>query len=105
MKHAKSCATCARGIEMRVNKDILCKIKGVVSPDFVCTRYIRKVGAWSAGKRVPKCIECEFFITSDSKYACDSGYGYCQLFTVRSYNGEVKSACSKFSKKTVRIIS
>ncbi len=105
MKHAKSCASCARGIEMRINKDILCKIKGVVSQDFICSKYIRKVGLWSPSERIPKCIECEFFIVSDSKEACDSGYGYCHLFTVRTYNGELKSACSKFSKKTVRIIS
>lgn len=104
MKHAKSCISCARGIEMRINKDILCKINGAVSPSFVCSRYLRKVGLWSHTERIPKCIECEFFIASDSKEACDLGYGFCQLFTVRTYNGEQKSACSKFSKKSVPII-
>lgn len=105
MKQAKSCSSCARGIKMSINKDILCKLKGVVSRDFVCAKYLRKSGVWSASERTSKCIECEFFITSRNETEQNTSTGYCQLFTVRYYNGEVKSACSKFCKKAERSIS
>ncbi len=90
---------------MNVNKDILCKVKGVVSRDFVCTKYLRMADTWPASERKPKCIECEFFITSQNEMELNPSSGYCQLFTVRYFNGEIKSACSKFCKKSERIIS
>jgi hypothetical protein len=61
--------------------------------------------AWSASERKPKCIECEFFIISQNESEAYSAKGFCQLFTVRYYNGEVKSACSKFCRKSERNIS
>ena len=90
---------------MNINKDILCRIKGVVSRDFVCAKYLRTAEAWSVSERKPKCIECEFFIPSQSETEHDPAIGYCQLFTVRYYNGGIKSACSKFCRKSERIIS
>ncbi len=104
MKQARCCGNCARGIKMGINKDILCRAKGVVSKDFVCSRYKMPPAAWTASERKPKCIECEFFISSESGES-SGPMGCCQLFTVRYYNGEEKSACSKFSKKTMKIIS
>lgn len=105
MKQAKICSNCARGIKVNVNKDILCRIKGVVSQDFVCTKYLRMAEAWPASERKPKCIECEFFITSQNETEKNTTTGYCQLFTIRYYNGVIKSACSKFCRKSERIIS
>ena len=105
MKQTKNCGNCARGIKMNVNKDILCKIKGVVSRDFICTKYLRMNEVWSSTERKPKCIECEFFINSENETGQNTSIGYCQLFTVRYYNGEVKSACSKFCRKSERNIS
>ena len=105
MKQAKSCSNCTRGIKINVNKDILCRINGVVSRDFVCSKYYRMPESWSASERKPKCIECEFFINVQNEIEHDPATGYCQLFTVRYFNGEVKSACSKFCRKTERIIS
>lgn len=105
MKQAKSCSNCARGIKINVNKDILCKINGAVSLDFVCTKYLRMNEVWSSTERKPKCIECEFFITSGNEMEQSTSNGYCQLFTVRYYNGDIKSACSKFCRKTERNIS
>lgn len=90
---------------MNINKDILCRIKGVVSRDFVCAKYLRMAEVWSVSERKPKCIECDFFITSQSETELNPAIGYCQLFTVRYYNGEIKSACSKFCQKSERIIS
>jgi hypothetical protein len=105
MKQATCCGNCARGIKMNVNKDILCRIKGAVSRDYVCTKYQRMNEVWTPSERKPKCIECEFFINSESGNVKDPSIGFCQLFTVRYYNGEIKSACSKFCRKTERNIS
>ncbi len=105
MKQIKSCSNCAKGIKMNINKDILCKIKGVVSRDFVCSRYVRRADVWPIAEKKHKCIECEFFIHSADETDGNQSLGYCQLFTVRHYNGEHKNACSKFCKKAERVIS
>ncbi len=106
MKQARNCDNCARGIKMSVNKDILCRFKGVVSLDFTCSKHRRIAEAWSAAsERKHKCIECEFFIPSQNETEPNQAIGHCQLFTVRYYNGENKSSCSKFCRKSERIIS
>ncbi len=105
MKQAKSCSNCARGMKMNINKDILCKIKGVVSRDYLCSKYQRTSEVWSVTERTSKCIECEFFINSRGEAETDTSIGYCQLFTVRYYNGEIKSACSKFCRRVEKSIS
>ncbi len=105
MKQAKSCSNCARGIRMSINKDILCRVKGVVSRDFLCAKHLKMTEARLSPESRPKCIECEFFITPVNETGIDPVKGYCQLFTVRYFNGETKGACSKFCRKTERIIS
>ncbi len=115
MKQSGNCSNCARGIRIKVNSDILCSIHGAVSKDYRCSRYIRKVAAWSSGassaqpasesEHVDKCIECEFFVPSGSGKEYDPSIGYCELFTVRQYNGMSKNACSKFRKKAQKSIS
>lgn len=105
MKQAGNCSSCEKGIKLAVNNDVLCKIHGVVSKDFRCAKYVRRVEAWTAYERKPKCIECDFFVTSPDKPEKDPSIGYCRLFTVRYYDGSLKSACSKFSGKTARNIS
>ncbi len=103
MKQTNSCSTCARGIKLNINKDILCKIHGIVSLDFVCSRYLKL--AWSSVENKPKCIECEFFIPDLENPDTGPAIGLCQLFTVRSFDGEVKNACSKFCMKVEKNIS
>jgi hypothetical protein len=105
MKHTNNCNNCARGIKLNVNNDILCRIHGIVSLDFVCSRYLKL--AWSAIENKPKCIECEFFISSQDQQEQETSptIGFCQLFTVRSFDGEAKNACSKFCMKAERNIS
>jgi len=105
MRQAKSCNNCARGLKMSINKDILCRVKGVVSRDFTCSKHLRMPDAWIHSERKPKCIECEFFTPPEDESEHDPSVGYCQLFTVRYFNGEIKSACSKFCRKPERIIS
>jgi hypothetical protein len=117
MKQSGNCSNCARGIRIKVNSDILCRIHGAVSKDYRCPRYIRKVAAWSSGaasadpqpasesEHTDKCIECEYFVLSCSDKEYDPSIGYCELFTVRQYDGMSKNACSKFRKKEQRNIS
>lgn len=106
MKQAGNCSNCARGVKVKINKDILCKIHGIVSKDFRCARYARRVETWSViAESKPKCIECEFFIDAHTEKEQDPSIGYCQLFTVRYFNGETKTACSKFCKRSQRNIS
>ncbi len=105
MKQAGSCNNCAKGVRVKINRDIFCRIHGIVSGDFYCARYSRRVEAWLPNERKPKCIECEFFIPESSENAQDPANGYCQLFTVRRFDGEIKSACSKFLRKSERNIS
>ena len=104
MKQKKSCNDCLKGIQININNDILCSIKGVVSRDYVCSKH----QAISTVKNIivkNKCIDCEFFIQSTVSREVLPNIGFCQLFTVRQYDGEQKNACSKFSKKSELIIS
>lgn len=128
MKKRGSCGNCARGIKININRDILCKIHGIVSRDFRCAKYVRKVDTWSSSEFKAKCIECEFFITApyepqtpinessqipntelfqqpSYESGQDASMGHCQLFTVRQFDGERKNACSKFCRKSERNIS
>lgn len=105
MKQSGSCNNCARGVKVKINRDILCRIHGIVSGDFWCPRYLRRVEAWLPNERKPKCIECEFFIPDFSENGHDSATGHCQLFTVRQFDGEIKNACSKYVAKFERNIS
>lgn len=105
MKQVGNCGNCARGINVNINRDILCKIHGIVSRDFRCAKYVRKVETWSASELKPKCTECEFFIFSPDESGSSPAYGHCQLFTVREFNGRLKNACSKFCGKPERNIS
>jgi hypothetical protein len=116
MKRSGNCGSCARGVRISVNGDILCRINGAVSKDYRCSRYIRKVAAWSSGTpsqpapdpdHTDKCIGCEYFVLSGSGSGgeYDPSLGCCELFTVRLYNGMTRNACSRFRKKEQKIIS
>lgn len=83
-----------------VNNDILCRINGVVSPDYVCSKH-RFMPVSKVTKAINyKCSDCEFFIPASVDTEADECIGCCQLFTVRQYNGSEKNACSKFSKRS-----
>jgi hypothetical protein len=105
MKQKKSCSNCLKGIQININNDILCRIKGVVSQDYVCSKHKTVPIAKSIIAQKHKCIDCEFFIQSTVSREVLPTIGFCQLFTVRQYDGEQKSACSKFSKKSELIVS
>jgi len=99
LKHERSCKNCIKGTLISVNGDILCSIKGAVSPDYVCSKHRFMPDVQLSREVKNKCIDCEFFILmSDTEN--ENGYiGSCQLFTVRQYNGMEKNACSKFSRR------
>ena len=105
MKHVKSCSTCANGLTNNLNKDILCKIKGVVSYDFGCSKYKAFSKTRSLLAQRNKCMDCEFYIIDAANSVEPLAIGFCQLFTVRKFNGEMKNACSKFVRKSESIVS
>lgn len=99
MKRERSCKNCIKGTLISVNGDILCSIKGAVSPDYVCSKH-RFMPDVQLSKEVKnKCIDCEFFILASDTESEERCIGLCQLFTVRQYNGMEKNACSKFSRR------
>lgn len=99
MKRTKCCNNCVRGTSLHLTKDILCKYRGVVTPDYVCFRYKGSAGAVAGAELqlVFKCTHCEYFLVQlDSP---DQNVGKCKLFSARDYNGNTRNACSKFSRK------
>lgn len=105
MKHVKGCSSCVNGLINIFNRDILCRIKGVVSQDFACSKY--KVISMGRGNLAQKnkCMECEFYIVEAANSVEPVSIGFCQLFTVRKFSGETKNACSKFTRKSESIVS
>lgn len=100
MKQKKSCSNCLRGTAITVNSDILCRDKGAVSPDYVCSNHRFIPLPKSSTPTSLKCIECENFIREFEDDNDLLSIGLCQLFTVRHFDGKQKNACSKFIKKS-----
>jgi hypothetical protein len=98
LKLCKACSNCKKGILIPVNCDILCRVKGVVSPDYVCSRHSFRIDTKQFEEKKYKCIDCEFFILKDDDLG-NSDMGLCQLFSVRYFDGKNKNACSKYMMK------
>ena len=98
-KAKRCCANCVKGIALTLNTDILCRDKGVVSPDFECSGH-RYAPMTKESSNTPKCLECRFFVTKNS----ESTLGVCKIFSVRQTDGRVKNACSKFVKRDIKIV-
>lgn len=58
----KSCSNCRYGLPVSVNGDILCRMKGVVSPNYYCSKHKFD---YQVKLLRPKCIGCKNFITPD----------------------------------------
>lgn len=97
-KQKKSCSNCIRGTSITVNEDILCREKGAVSPDYVCSKHRFAPVNKGSTDLSSKCINCENFILNEE--AQSPNIGLCQLFSVRQFDGTSKNACSKFVKKS-----
>jgi len=99
MKVKKSCSNCIKGTSIPVNNDFFCREKGIVSPDYVCSRHRFMPEPKSFKEMNYKCIDCQYFMLNTAAADGFSSIGLCQLFSVRQYDGEQKNACSKFAKK------
>jgi hypothetical protein len=104
-KGRKSCSNCIKGCRIVVNNDILCREKGAVSPDYVCSGYKRMPEPKIPRDSNYKCVDCENFILSKNLEDESIPIGICRLFSVRQFNGTQKNACSKFVKKAEQIVS
>jgi hypothetical protein len=103
------CSTCIMGFSMVVNGDILCRIKGAVSKNYICRKYKRSPFILNASARTmgDTCAECRFFQVDPSDNdpvrmlmnLNSPEVGLCSLFSVRKYNGRTRKACSKFISK------
>jgi len=96
----KCCKNCIMGIPVGIRNEILCREKGIVSPDFCCSRFrafeldiLQKY----LGYRCCDCIHFTFTPNSEN-----SNFGVCSMFTVRQFDGSEKKACSKFRKRGKR---
>ena len=88
------------GSVIRINGDILCRYKGVVTPDYVCSRHRYAATPIDTKAHGNKCYYCEFFVRDLENSDSFEAVGHCRLFSVRKYNGREKNGCSKFSRKS-----
>jgi hypothetical protein len=98
-KMQKNCGNCLNGINNNFNTDIICRYKGVVTRDFCCFKHRLNpycIGAFN--KTAFHCIDCSFLIVEPENES--ASVGYCQLFTVRKFDGSKKKTCSKFELKS-----
>lgn len=96
IKQVKSCNNCERGLPLNLTKDILCKYRGVVTPDYVCMKY-KNASDLSSSQINYSCIHCEYFLVQlDTP---NENFGKCKLFSAREFDGTTRNVCSKFSKK------
>jgi hypothetical protein len=99
LKPEKSCSNCLKGTAITVNSDILCRDKGAVSADYVCSNHRFCPFLRKESPSANKCIDCEYFICEFIVPIGMPAIGLCQLFTVRQFDGNLKNSCSKFIKK------
>lgn len=103
MKQKKSCSNCIHSSSIRVNSDLLCRDKGAVSPDYVCRKHHFAPSSSIFEPQVRnKCIQCENFVTTSQS---NPTIGLCRLFSVRTFDGTQKNACSKFSRRSEQEVS
>ena len=105
MNKKKSCSSCTYGVHICVNRDILCRKKGAVSPDYLCHKYKPSPDVLALKNVKFKCIDCENFILGIEASDNQLSVGLCQLFSVRQFDGRTKNACSKFTKRSRREVS
>lgn len=95
-----SCRSCIRGVAIGIRNEILCREKGVVSPNYSCNRFMA-FDQDSLKRQISlRCSDClHFTFTPDTH---NSNYGVCSLFSVRKCDGSQKKACSKFTRRSSR---
>ncbi|HEY8421562.1 MAG TPA: hypothetical protein VIL05_07475 [Thermoclostridium sp.] len=95
----RCCKNCIKGIPVGIGNDILCREKGIVSPNFCCSRFMAFELDTLHKHLGYRCCDCIHFAFSSNS---DSNYGVCSMFSVREFDGSEKKACSKFRKRSKR---
>ena len=98
MKIQKSCINCRNAVQNNFNNDMICRYKGIVTRDFTCSRHRQNPESTKAELYAYRCIDCHFLLHEAEE--AGTSMGYCQLFTVRHFDGAKKSICSKFTLKS-----
>ena len=98
MKENKHCFNCLKGKVITINGDILCHGKGPVSPNYLCSKHVLS-DQYVSRKVEFKCINCENFLIDYENGDESCTIGLCQMFSVRTFDGAKKKACSKYVKK------
>ena len=93
----RCCKNCMKGRAVGFNHDVLCREKGIVSEDYVCASHRFFVMDDLKKLEFFRCSECEFF--ARHPHPTLPNYGVCELFSVRKCDGDMKKACSKFTKR------
>jgi hypothetical protein len=96
----KTCSNCIRGRTIAVTGDILCRDKGAVDADYCCSKHKYAPLSKREKDKVYKCINCEHFILKITGSKESHSVGLCQMFSVRTYDGRQRKACSKFTKRS-----
>lgn len=103
MKPVKCCNNCKRGTPINLTRNVLCRYRGIVTPDYVCFKY-KSVTDSSEGKQTEyKCVHCDYFMVELDKP--NQNIGMCKLFSAREFDGTTRTSCSKFSKKLLIEVS
>jgi len=96
----RCCKNCIKGIHVGIRNEILCREKGIVSPNYSCSRFMAFELDTLQKHLGYRCCDCiHFTFSPDSR---NSNYGVCSMFSVRQVDGSEKKACSKFKKKGQR---
>ncbi len=98
MRIQKSCINCRNAVQNNFNNDLICRHKGVVSRDFTCVKHRCNPESTKAELYSYRCIDCNFLMLEAAEV--NTTMGYCQLFTVRHFDGTKKNICSKFILKS-----
>lgn len=95
--YSKSCKYCIKGMFIPLTNDVLCRIKGVVSSNYVCSKFKEVPSVKTPRQLNYKCIDCKYFTQSISLSEDNSAIGTCILFCTRPFDGTNRIACKRFT--------
>lgn len=99
---SRSCKSCLKGMPISLTNDILCREKGVVSGEYLCSKYKAPPSLKTPKELNFKCAECENFKESVALSVNNSVVGTCTLFSTRPFDGQNRGACRKFVIRRIR---
>lgn len=99
---SKSCRNCLKGMAISLTNDILCREKGVVSGEYLCSKYKAPPSLKTPKELNFKCADCENFKESVALSVNDAVVGTCILFSTRPFDARKRGACRKFMIRKIR---